>query len=166
MLGSICEWPKEGQIMYILRAFLRLVSWRRLLLPRYFVQTAPLAAPNMASSNITFPQLHTDLIHVLLLCLNFPSKHIFMPPMSCYSPLQIILWWCHYLLLWHTSPESSRISLLSGKWQSSVTFLFKICQVVFHTLTQSSFGIYCLHLLPNYLDRSGFVLPGHLSQPP
>lgn len=98
VLGSICEWPKEGEIM----AFLHRVSWRRLLLPRYFVQTVPLGAPNMASSNITFPQLHTDLIHVLLLCLNLPSKHIFMPPMSCYSLLQIILWWCHYLLLWQT----------------------------------------------------------------
>lgn len=122
--------------------------------PSCFVQMVPLWVHNVGSFNITFPWLHTDLICVLV-CLNLPSNHTFMLPVSWCSPLQVLCFVLVPLLacsLVFIRCVFSNFAL--SKSQSSVNSSY--------TLPQSSLGPDSLGLGPNYLNRPGPGLPGHL----
>ena len=66
-------------------------------------------------------------------------RHIFMPPMSWYSLLQIILWWCHSLLVCHT-------------------YRLRLLEFLFYLVSDKAVWIF----FSKYVRLSSIPLPSHL----
>lgn len=80
------------------------------------------------SSDITFPQLPTDLIHVFLVWLDLPPEHIlFITPVSFRSLLQILCFVMGAIvhLFFHAYHLSLLKFLLPGQSERSVIFSLK-----------------------------------------